>query len=224
VANIGTVAPGGSAGILHVGATNLAVGAIFSAEIGGVNAGVGGYDQLSVVGGVKIGGAVLSLSLIGGFDPVAGTQFVVLNNDGVETALGKFDVPDIFWIAAGNRVFGINYHGGDGNDVAITAEGAMIVGTNGDDIIDVTHTAFGQPTDRDDIIVADGGNDQLNGGGGADKFRIKIWDKNNNDAIVYDNLIAGKPITQAQMDALDAQLTALADEVLVPLPPDDGKA
>ena len=168
VANIGTVAPGGSAGILHVGATNLAVGAIFSAEIGGVNAGVGGYDQLSVVGGVKIGGAVLSLSLIGGFDPVAGTQFVVLNNDGVETALGKFDVPDIFWIAAGNRVFGINYHGGDGNDVAITAEGAMIVGTNGDDIIDVTHTAFGQPTDRDDIIVADGGNDQLNGGGGSD--------------------------------------------------------
>jgi hypothetical protein len=28
---------------------------------------------------------------------------------------------------------------------------------------------------------------QVNGGGGADKFRIKIWDKNNNDALVYDN-------------------------------------
>ena len=28
---------------------------------------------------------------------------------------------------------------------------------------------------------------QLNGGGGSDKFRIKIWDKNNGDAIVYDN-------------------------------------
>jgi hypothetical protein len=27
----------------------------------------------------------------------------------------------------------------------------------------------------------------LNGGGGVDKFRIKIWDKNNGDAIVYDN-------------------------------------
>ncbi len=25
------------------------------------------------------------------------------------------------------------------------------------------------------------------GGGGDDKFRIKIWDKDNNDAIVYDN-------------------------------------
>jgi hypothetical protein len=27
----------------------------------------------------------------------------------------------------------------------------------------------------------------LNGGGGIDRFRIKIWDKNNGDAIVYDN-------------------------------------
>ncbi len=28
---------------------------------------------------------------------------------------------------------------------------------------------------------------QINGGGGTDKFRIKIWDKNNGDAAVYDN-------------------------------------
>ncbi|MES2797040.1 MAG: T9SS type A sorting domain-containing protein, partial [Bacteroidota bacterium] len=28
---------------------------------------------------------------------------------------------------------------------------------------------------------------QVSGGGGYDKFRIKIWDKNNSDAIVYDN-------------------------------------
>jgi len=28
---------------------------------------------------------------------------------------------------------------------------------------------------------------QVNGGGGTDKFRIKIWDKNNGDAVVYDN-------------------------------------
>jgi hypothetical protein len=28
---------------------------------------------------------------------------------------------------------------------------------------------------------------QINGGGGVDKFRIKIWDKNNGNAIVYDN-------------------------------------
>lgn len=28
---------------------------------------------------------------------------------------------------------------------------------------------------------------QVSGGGGTDKFRIKIWDKNNGDAVVYDN-------------------------------------
>lgn len=27
----------------------------------------------------------------------------------------------------------------------------------------------------------------LNGGGGTDKFRIKIWDKDNGGTIVYDN-------------------------------------
>ena len=27
----------------------------------------------------------------------------------------------------------------------------------------------------------------INGGGGSDKFRIKIWDKDNNDQVVYDN-------------------------------------
>jgi hypothetical protein len=31
--------------------------------------------------------------------------------------------------------------------------------------------------------------EQINGGGGVDKFRIKIWDKNNSDSIVYDNQI-----------------------------------
>jgi sugar lactone lactonase YvrE len=36
------------------------------------------------------------------------------------------------------------------------------------------------------LTVVDG---QLEGGGGADKFRIKIWDKNNGSAIVYDNQI-----------------------------------
>jgi titin len=34
------------------------------------------------------------------------------------------------------------------------------------------------------LTVIDG---QVNGGGGTDKFRMKIWDKDNADAIVYDN-------------------------------------
>jgi hypothetical protein len=34
------------------------------------------------------------------------------------------------------------------------------------------------------VTVIDG---QVSGGGGVDKFRIKIWNKNNNNAVVYDN-------------------------------------
>ena len=28
---------------------------------------------------------------------------------------------------------------------------------------------------------------QVNGGGGVDKFRIKIWDKDDGERVVYDN-------------------------------------
>lgn len=38
------------------------------------------------------------------------------------------------------------------------------------------------------LTVIDG---QISGGGGVDKFRIKIWDMDNGDAIVYDNLMGG---------------------------------
>lgn len=37
---------------------------------------------------------------------------------------------------------------------------------------------------------------------------------------IYNNLVSGTTVTQAQMDALDADLTELANEVLQPLPPD----
>ncbi|HEY0602688.1 MAG TPA: PKD domain-containing protein, partial [Herpetosiphonaceae bacterium] len=38
------------------------------------------------------------------------------------------------------------------------------------------------------LTVIDG---QINGGGGVDKFRIKIWDKSNADGVVYDNQMGG---------------------------------
>ena len=39
---------------------------------------------------------------------------------------------------------------------------------------------------------------QINGGGNTDKFRIKIWDKNNGDAIVYDNVPGSDDIEGSQ--------------------------
>jgi hypothetical protein len=37
----------------------------------------------------------------------------------------------------------------------------------------------------------------INGGGGVDRFRIKIWDRNNGDAIVYDNQIGASDDSSA---------------------------
>lgn len=38
--------------------------------------------------------------------------------------------------------------------------------------------------------------------------------------LIYENLVSGKPVTQAQMDALDAQIAALSNELQQPLPDD----
>jgi hypothetical protein len=38
------------------------------------------------------------------------------------------------------------------------------------------------------LMASDG---EQAGGGGVDKFRIKVWDKNNNDVVVYDNVPGG---------------------------------
>lgn len=44
---------------------------------------------------------------------------------------------------------------------------------------------------------------QVNGGGGIDKFRIKIWDMNNGDTVVYDNNLGGsEDIDSANPQAL----------------------
>ncbi len=170
VASGGTLAPGASAGLLHAGATNLLSGATFAAEIGGTGVGIGGYDQLDVTGGLKLAGANLAVTFLVGFDPTAGTEFTIINNDGVDKPIGRFAVPDIFWIAVGERVFSLNYLAGDGNDVALTAEGSNIVGTGAADIIDDTQAPLGQPfaTIHDDIIHGGGGHDELHGGAGAD--------------------------------------------------------
>lgn len=36
---------------------------------------------------------------------------------------------------------------------------------------------------------------------------------------IYDNLVSGTAVTQAQLDALEARLTELSDELQQPLPP-----
>jgi autotransporter-associated beta strand protein len=114
----GTLAPGASAGNLTVGNVSLVTGATFAVEIGGTNGGVN-YDQLDVNGTVSLGGATLQLSFLS-FTPATGQSFVIVNNN--ETAdpvTGQFAQGASIAIA-GNS-YSINYAGGDGNDVVLTA-------------------------------------------------------------------------------------------------------
>jgi hypothetical protein len=83
VSSGGTVAPGQIAGILNSGNVTFNGGSIFSIEIGGAVAGA--HDQLNVTGTVNLGGSTLSGTLINGFTPTAGQQFVIIQSSGAIT-------------------------------------------------------------------------------------------------------------------------------------------
>jgi len=118
-----TLAPGAgaSAGLLNTGALSLEAGATFAVELGGANAGVGGYDQIHVTGTVTLSGATLSTSLIGSFAPTSGT-FEIIDNDGSSDAVvGTFaGLAEGATFALGGQTYKISYTGGDGNDVTLT--------------------------------------------------------------------------------------------------------
>src|SRR5207244_816156 len=83
-------------------------------------------DQVSVVGGVGVGGVglrgTLNVALVGGFIPNAGDTFTVIANDGADAVVGTFTgLADGATFIASGRLFRISYVGGTGNDVVLTA-------------------------------------------------------------------------------------------------------
>ena len=108
-------------------------------------------DRLAVNGAVSLGGAGVLLESFGGELPVAGTTFLVVDNDGTDAVTGTLSVyvqdTDSFApLAEGDTIeleqpfgFGgtglllrISYAGGDGNDVVLTAEGPGTFGFDAD--------------------------------------------------------------------------------------------
>jgi hypothetical protein len=119
VASGGTLSPGASAGNLTVRDVTLVSSATFAAELGGTGAGTT-YDQLDVNGTVSLGGATLTLTLIGGFTPSAGQIFFIIDNNDGDTVTGTFaGLSEGAAFTAGGHKFEITYAGGDGNDVAV---------------------------------------------------------------------------------------------------------
>jgi Ca2+-binding RTX toxin-like protein len=154
----------------------LAGGAHFATELGGINPGVGGYDQLAVNGVVNVGGSTLDLSLVNGFHPVTGEAFDILSSG--NPIAGKFaGLPEGRKFSDDGVTWKITYHGGGGHDIVLTAVLAgvkIVMSKPGNHLIDATHTVAGQPlpTNYGDVIICRAGNDRVHAGAGPDTIVV----------------------------------------------------
>ena len=127
VAAGGALAPGNSPGILTTG--NLSFTDNRSAlkiEIGGTTVGTQ-YDQVQVNGTVNLAGATLNLTFVSAFTPTARQSFTIISNDGTDAVTGTFaGLADHTTVAIAGSNFTVNYEGGDGNDVVLTANATAI--------------------------------------------------------------------------------------------------
>ena len=75
-----------------------------------------------------------------GFRPAIGDQFIILRNDGADAINGTFlNAPEgAVFGGALNTAFRITYHGGDGNDIAITRVANSSFDFDGDGKSDVS--------------------------------------------------------------------------------------
>ncbi len=118
IASGATLSPGASPGIVSTTGLNLNAGSTFVVEINGFVPGAD-YDLVEVNGDVNLGGATLSASRLAGFVPAVGTPFTIINVTG-GTVSGTFAQGNSILI--GGVTFDINYAGGDGNDVVLSAQ------------------------------------------------------------------------------------------------------
>src|SRR4051794_27445198 len=113
----GAVSPGNSPGVLTVNG-NLTLAGPYVVEVNGRTPGTQ-YDRLALNGLVALSGP-LNVSM--GYTPAAGDGYVILTNDGTDPVMGTFaGMPEGAMMTLGGLNFHITYHGGDGNDVALTS-------------------------------------------------------------------------------------------------------
>lgn len=121
----GTLAPGAATGVLASGSVELQPGSILAIELGAPAPGEG-HDQLRVAGTVDLEGATLDVSL--GSAPASGQTLVIIDNDGSDAVVGQFaNLPDDSTFLVDGHPLQIDYHGGDGNDVALISPAAKVL-------------------------------------------------------------------------------------------------
>jgi|GEM_PF-5748335 len=120
-----TLAPGNSPGQVTIDG-NLTLNGDDTLEIEINNAVAGtGYDQFVVNGAVNLGGA--ALTLIDGYNPAEGDQFMLIDNNLDDAVPGLFaGLPEGYefenFLGVADQSAYLTYAGGDGNDVVIVVE------------------------------------------------------------------------------------------------------
>ena len=157
-------------------------------ELGGLTAGVGGFDQLTVTGELSAGGT-LDIVEFGGFDVSTGDNFTIVE---AGTLTGSFReisgldvgggvVLDALQSANGVTLTGraVTHQGTAADDTLTGTAGAdvIVAGDGGDFVVsgggaDLIHGGAG----NDIFVAADTGFGRLDGGGGTDTVRVASGD------------------------------------------------
>jgi hypothetical protein len=121
----GTVHPGGYGGpalqvALHSRDVSFNSSTTFQPTLNSTSPGYESF-KLQVTGTVDLGGAALSILVHAGFAPPVGSTFIIIGNDDSDPVVSTFaGLPEGTIFGSGGYPFRITYHGGDGNDVAVT--------------------------------------------------------------------------------------------------------
>ena len=111
----------GDASLTFDGDFTLQSGATLQARFNG-----SGFAPLSVDGAVALGDSALTMNVAG---QIPG-RFTLIDNDGSDAVTGTFrGLAEGAVLPIGGENFRISYAGGDGNDVALTRSGALLVPT-----------------------------------------------------------------------------------------------
>jgi hypothetical protein len=116
----GALAPGNSPGCI-VSTGDLTLAGSYDVELAGTTV-CTEYDQTDVTGAVDVTGATLNTSFLNSFVPALNNEFVIIKNDASDAVTGEFTgMADGSSFDVAGVTFQINYDGGDGNDVVLTA-------------------------------------------------------------------------------------------------------
>ncbi len=134
--------PGSLPGSNRGGSETWSAGSQFAVQLGGTTPG-SGHDQRRIGGSAILDGALLEVSLAGGFVPTAPAAFTIVDNLGSLPIGGTFDgLPEgaLVNVPLSPLPLFITYQGGDGNDVVlfsapVTPGTAVVSGTPGDDTL-----------------------------------------------------------------------------------------